>query len=448
MNRITLNLGIRLDYVHRQHSRLSPVAVDHHAASQLRRAGLHVGASEGHHAEDRRVAWDVRGDGKTALKVNFAQVRARPVAGGEQSAHRAQPVHHDADGDAAVDGQQRQLHPGLRPHESGRAGAEARGRPQPGRHLRRVTGAGAMYANAPGTQLAGDDNARFGWGKRPYSWEFSVSAQRELAEGRLDLRRLLPPLVRQLPGDRRLEPRGERLRVASASARARFRRLASRPVAPRCRATSTRDQFFTPKPGHACRVRTTTSGLSDQLFPGSNVIDHWNGFDLSLNARLGHGVILQGGTSTGRQVTDTCDIVNPANAGKFGDRSPLVEICWRQVLGSHASSLNSCHVEQAWLTQLKFHRVVHGAEDRRPDWRVVSEHPRHRAVGDLRRPQQRHRPPRQRRAASVTCRSRRCRRRRRRAWRSFHRRPRTTIAINQLDLRLGKILRYGRPGRT
>ena len=63
------------------------------------------------------------------------------------------------------------------------------------------------------------------------------------------------------------------------------------------------------------------------------MIDHWNGFDVSLNARLGHGVILQGGTSTGRQITDNCDIVNPANAGKFGDRSPLVETlsnrrCW------------------------------------------------------------------------------------------------------------------------
>ena len=56
------------------------------------------------------------------------------------------------------------------------------------------------------------------------------------------------------------------------------------------------------------------------------MIDHWNGFDLSLNARLGHGVIFQGGTSTGRQITDNCDIVDPANAGKFGDRSPLVEL--------------------------------------------------------------------------------------------------------------------------
>ena len=68
------------------------------------------------------------------------------------------------------------------------------------------------------------------------------------------------------------------------------------------------------------------------------MIDHWNGFDLSLNARLGHGVILQGGTSTGRQVTDTCDIVSPSSAGKFGDRSPLVELL--TVLGT-TSSLSS-----------------------------------------------------------------------------------------------------------
>jgi hypothetical protein len=85
------------------------------------------------------------------------------------------------------------------------------------------------------------------------------------------------------------------------------------------------DQFFTQKPSVGALPVANYVGLSDQLFPGSNMIDHWNGFDLSLNARLGHGVIIQGGTSTGRQVTDTCDIVSPANAGKFGDRSPLVE---------------------------------------------------------------------------------------------------------------------------
>ena len=54
-------------------------------------------------------------------------------------------------------------------------------------------------------------------------------------------------------------------------------------------------------------------------------------------------------------MTDTCDIANPANAGKFGDRSPLVELLSNTVAGvTTYSSLNSCHVVQAWLTQLKF----------------------------------------------------------------------------------------------
>src|SRR5207237_3610839 len=61
----------------------------------------------------------------------------------------------------------------------------------------------------------------------------------------------------------------------------------------------------------------------------------------------------------GRQMTDSCDIVNPANAGKFGDRSPIVEALTGPALGAPVgtvavSSLKSCHVDQAWLTQLKF----------------------------------------------------------------------------------------------
>ena len=31
--------------------------------------------------------------------------------------------------------------------------------------------------------LAVQDDARYGWGKRPYSWEFSVSAQHEIGRG-------------------------------------------------------------------------------------------------------------------------------------------------------------------------------------------------------------------------------------------------------------------------
>jgi hypothetical protein len=84
-------------------------------------------------------------------------------------------------------------------------------------------------------------------------------------------------------------------------------------------------------------------GLSTTMFPGSEVYDRWSGFDLGIGARLPHGIILQGGTSTGHQTTDFCDVQDPAKAG----RNALVEM-----LGT--SSLNSCHMEQNWLTQIKF----------------------------------------------------------------------------------------------
>ena len=40
-----------------------------------------------------------------------------------------------------------------------------------------------MYSNVPVPLRAADDDARYGWGKRAYSWEFAVSAQRELTRG-------------------------------------------------------------------------------------------------------------------------------------------------------------------------------------------------------------------------------------------------------------------------
>src|SRR5688572_26862270 len=39
-------------------------------------------------------------------------------------------------------------------------------------------------------------------------------------------------------------------------------------------------------------------------------IDHWNGVDLTLTARLRAGMTVQGGISTGKRLTDSCDIVD------------------------------------------------------------------------------------------------------------------------------------------
>ena len=37
---------------------------------------------------------------------------------------------------------------------------------------------------------------------------------------------------------------------------------------------------------------------------------HWNGVDFSVDARLRNGLFLQGGLSTGKQMTDNCDIID------------------------------------------------------------------------------------------------------------------------------------------
>ncbi len=38
-------------------------------------------------------------------------------------------------------------------------------------------------------------------------------------------------------------------------------------------------------------------------------IEHWNGMDVSVNARLKNGLLLQGGFSVGKTMTDNCAVL-------------------------------------------------------------------------------------------------------------------------------------------
>ncbi len=62
-------------------------------------------------------------------------------------------------------------------------------------------------------------------------------------------------------------------------------------------------------------------------------IEHWNGMDVTLQARLPNGLRLQGGVSTGRTSTDECDI--------------------RAALPETAVLNRFCHVDTNFLTQVK-----------------------------------------------------------------------------------------------
>ena len=196
-----------------------------------------------------------------------------------------------------------------------------------------------FYSNSLIPNLAVQDDARYGWGKRPYSWEYSVSAQHELTQGL------------SINGGVFWRRFGNFLVTDNTSATvADFAQYSVTPglipTAPASAGGATlpsdiyTDQFFNLNPGVAVNNLT---GLSKSMFPGSNVYDKWFGFDLGLNARLPQGIIFQGGLSTGHQQTDFCDVQDPAKAGN----SALVEM-----LGT--SSLRSCHMDQNWLPQVKF----------------------------------------------------------------------------------------------
>jgi hypothetical protein len=54
--------------------------------------------------------------------------------------------------------------------------------------------------------------------------------------------------------------------------------------------------------GRVDRFRTLASNYGEQY-------EYWHGVDTSVDARLRNGVIIQGGLSTGRRITDNCDVV-------------------------------------------------------------------------------------------------------------------------------------------
>jgi len=87
-----------------------------------------------------------------------------------------------------------------------------------------------------------------------------------------------------------------------------------------------------------------------------NQLEHWNGFDLTINARPRDGVVLMGGLNTGRTTSDNCDlraslpeitIIPTAVATRLGNAAP-------GAIGSTAIPDSQCHVDTAFLTQYKF----------------------------------------------------------------------------------------------
>jgi hypothetical protein len=160
-----------------------------------------------------------------------------------------------------------------------------------------------------------------GWGKRGYNWEFSTGIQQQVSDRvGLDV-----AYFRRIYGNFLVT---DNLAVAAsdynpftitAPADARLPNGGAYPV-------GTVYDLNPSKVGQVNNNVTFANNFGKQ-------IEHWNGVDVTINARPRGGLLLQGGVSTGRTSTDNCQVF--ASLPEVQPLNPF------------------CHVDTNFLTQVK-----------------------------------------------------------------------------------------------
>ena len=141
-----------------------------------------------------------------------------------------------------------------------------------------------------------DDDWAFGWGKRFANWEFSGGVQQELTDGlSMNVSVFRRVYVNYSAQNNRSQNPGD--------------------FDPYCVTVPT-DSRFPDSGQELCglfEVNPVTFGVLDDEITtfaddfGSRT-RHWIGLDLTMNARMDNGLLLQGGVSTGRTTEDQCEL--------------------------------------------------------------------------------------------------------------------------------------------
>jgi hypothetical protein len=149
-------------------------------------------------------------------------------------------------------------------------------------------GFGSTNTNA----LRFDQDALFGWGKRGYNWELGVGVQREL----------LPRVSADVGYFRRSYGN---FRVTDNTALAANEFTAYTITAPTVQGLSTSGQKLTAfDPNRVVQAQNLTARAG--TYGGQ--IERWSGVDVTVNARPASGVLLFGGVSTGKTTSDSCEV--------------------------------------------------------------------------------------------------------------------------------------------
>ena len=305
MKNLTLNLGVRYDHVHEFAPAVTLPAIP--AFGIAERAFPEVTDGINWHDLSVRLgaAYDLFGNGRTAVKGYWGRYNAAAGLG---------------DGNALA---ARIANSATRTWTDGNGNF----RPDCNFTINGANGECGPISNqlfgqpAPATTI--DPGTLHGWGKRPHSWQTSLSVQQELRPGTA----LTIGYFRTSYGNftttqnQAVTPADFTEYCVTAPTDARLGDVSGGRIC----------GLYDVNPGQFGRVNnrvTFSSNLGDQY-------ERYNGVDIGINSRFGKGGVLQGGFNTGQTVLDNCDIVTnnpnvPFTAG--GGAAPRTDAYCHQVV--------------------------------------------------------------------------------------------------------------------
>jgi hypothetical protein len=323
VDRLTLNAGLRYDWVTNSFpaQSIGPVPL-----APLRNIDFPETSNLALHDLNPKLgaAYDLFGDGKTGVKVSLnryvEQYTVNGIAGSRNPINRLVNIANRSWNDA-----NRNYVPDcnlLSLDANGECG------PMSNRNFGSAT-----------PDLNFDPQLLTGWGRREYNWEFSTGVQREI----------IPRVSADVSYFRRWYGNFSVTdnRAIAASDYDRFSiTVPTNPLLPGGGGyvvTGLHD------------VNPARFGQSDNYITFAKnygrQINHWNGVSVGVNARLQNNVLVQGGFDSGRTTTDNCAIAAKIPEMLFGTPSTT------QILGELNNNvwtpLQFCHQESPFLTQVK-----------------------------------------------------------------------------------------------
>jgi hypothetical protein len=105
--------------------------------------------------------------------------------------------------------------------------------------------------------------------------------------------------------------------------------------------------FYDLNPNKVGQVDNYVTFASDY----GTMTEHWNGVDVGISARLPNGLTVQGGTSTGRTTMNSCDV-----AARLPQSTSQSDSAGQAATGTTRTNAQNpfCNSATPWLTQIKF----------------------------------------------------------------------------------------------